>query len=206
MPAWKHHREREDGEGTQPSPSLLSAGTPVSNSSGGRGGSREGPDGEGHSTARVTPEESDIVPYSCKSANRGRRPSGFRTHTHHDSLVCSRLISNMRDWASTQKALSNESSVFHVLHSNSNVCRPLLTFPMGCRCPVSSIPGLDHSIGFTQEHTRMPTLLARGRISTIDTLFFGDERRGDKLACILAISYSLDLATLKRGVHGVFNN
>lgn len=166
----------------------------------------KGPMGKATAPPESPQRKATQCPISCKSANHGRRPSGFRTHTHHDSLVCSRLISNMRDWASTQKALSNESSVFHVLHSNSNVCRPLLTFPMGCRCSVSSIPGLDHSIGFTQEHTRMPTLLARGRISTIDTLFFGDERRGDKLACILAISYSLDLATLKRGVHGVFNN
>jgi hypothetical protein len=166
----------------------------------------KGPMGKATAPPESPQRKATQCPISCKSANHGRRPSGFRTHTHHVSLVCSRLISNRRDWASTQKALSNESSVLHVLHSNSNVCRPLLTFPMGCRCPVSSIPDLDHSIGFTQEHTRMPTLLARGRISTIDTLFSGDERRGDKLACILAISYSLDLATLKRGVHGVFNN
>jgi hypothetical protein len=51
-------------------------------------------------------------------------------------------------------------------------------------------------------NTHTPTLLARGITSTIDTMFSGDERRDDKLTCILA-TYSLDLATEYGGAQGL---
>jgi hypothetical protein len=44
-------------------------------------------------------------------------------------------------------------------------------------------------------HTHTPTLLVRGRRTTIDKLFSGDERRGNKLVWIFTmLFYSLGLA------------